>query len=320
MPSGVSFSVAWLLTFTFGQTNIHIRPSKFNTLVSIDTIPNQITKTDSSINAIVHHGLKNSLESSGVRMNIRTNTVKHAENLEKNKQLDTNHLFTLDSSPYFSIFAYRMDVIEDKTKVSIAYVLKEKGRILEEVPASHPFVYIHGYNNIIPGLENALIGKKLGEKFSIAIPASLGYGEYRKDLIFTVPKEELRDVGELWIGMELEMFQEDDIREFQLPDSADEFVNDLNLDDDEGDEADGIYIIKEIYKDSVVVDGNHPFAGKDLVFDVEIVNIEAPSFTELESGFPDKDEDEDYGNSDYNDNFDNRFGDDYGNNENRRWR
>lgn len=200
-----------------------------------------------------------------------------------------------------------MNVIEDKTKVSIAYMLKENGRILEEVQASHPFVYIHGYNNIIPGLENALVGRKIGEKFSVAIPANLGYGEYRKDLILTVPKAELQDVGELWIGMELEMFQENDIREFQLPDTAEEFADDLNLDNDE-DEADGIYTIKEIYKDTVVVDGNHPFAGKNLVFDVEVVDIETPSFTELETGFPDKDEfDEDYDNDGYNDNFNSRF-------------
>ena len=212
-----------------------------------------------------------------------------------------------------------MNVIEDKTKVSIAYVLKEKGKILEEVPPTHPFVYIHGYNNIIPGLEDALTGRKIGEKFSVAIPAALGYGEFRKDLILTVPKVELQDVGELWLGMELEMFQDNDIREFQLPDTAEEFANDLNLDTDENeDEADGVYVIKEINKDTVVVDGNHPFAGKDLVFDVEVVNVETPSFTELESGFPDKDEfDEDYDN---NDNYDDRFGGDYGNNENRRWR
>ena len=108
--------------------------------------------------------------------------------------------------------------IEDKTKVSIAYVLKElSGRILEEVPPSYPFVYIHGYNNIIPGLESALLGRRLGEKFSIKIPSRLGYGEYRKDLVMQVPKDELRDVGELWLGMELEMFQDNDIREFQLP-------------------------------------------------------------------------------------------------------
>ena len=182
-----------------------------------------------------------------------------------------------------------MEVIEDKTKVSIAYTLKETtGRILEEVPASHPFVYIHGYNNIIPGLETALAGRKLGEKFSTEIPCDLGYGAYRNDLVLQVPKAELEDVGELWLGMELEMFMDNDIREFQLPDTADEFCDDLNLNDDE--ESDGIYVVKEIYKDTVLVDGNHPFAGKDLIFEVEVVAIDAPSFTELESGFPDGEE------------------------------
>lgn len=212
-----------------------------------------------------------------------------------------------------------MEVIEDKTKVSIAYVLKENGRILEEVPATHPFVYIHGSNNIIPGLEGALAGRKQGEKFSVAIPAEMAYGNYRNDLVLTVPKEELRDVGELWIGMELEMFQDNDIREFQLPDTADEFVDDLNLDEDE--EADGIYIIKEIYRDTVIVDGNHPFAGKDLVFEVEIVDIELASYTEVETGFPDNDhydDLDDYGS--FNDNYDDRLGGGNFDSNERRWR
>lgn len=197
-----------------------------------------------------------------------------------------------------------MEVIEDRTKVSIAYVLKEKGRILEEIPASYPFVYIHGYNNIIPGLESALAGRKLGEKFSVDIPANLGYGPYRDDLIMKVPKAELQDVGELWLGMELEMFMDNDIREFQLPDTADEFVEDLNLDSDE---SDGIFIVKEIYRDSVLVDGNHPFAGKDLTFEVEVVSIEEPSFTELESGFPDGDDYDDGYDDGYSDRYDEKF-------------
>lgn len=193
-----------------------------------------------------------------------------------------------------------MEVIEDRTKVSIAYVLMEKGRILEEIPASYPFVYIHGYNNIIPGLETALAGRRLGERFSVDIPANLGYGPFREDLIMKVPKEELQDVGELWLGMELEMFMDNDIREFQLPDTADEFFDDLHLDDEE---SDGIFIVKEIYRDSVLVDGNHPFAGKDLTFEIEVVAIEEPSFTELESGFPDSDEYDDG----YEDGYDNRY-------------
>ena len=207
-----------------------------------------------------------------------------------------------------------MVVIQDKMKVSIAYTLREGRRILEEVPASQPFVYIHGYNNIIPGLENALTGRHLGEKFTTFIPAKLGYGEYRQDLILTVPKEELSEIGELWLGMELEMFQDNDIREFQLPDTADEFVDDLNLDDD--DQSDGIYTIKEILEDTVIVDGNHPFAGKDLTFNVEVIDIVESSFTEQESGFPDED---DYDSYDNYDSFDNRGDDNFDSNE-RRWR
>ncbi len=207
-----------------------------------------------------------------------------------------------------------MVVIQDKMKVSIAYTLREGRRILEEVPASQPFVYIHGYNNIIPGLENALTGRHLGEKFTTFIPAKLGYGEYRQDLILTVPKEELSEIGELWLGMELEMFQDNDIREFQLPDTADEFVDDLNLDDD--DQSDGIYTIKEILEDTVIVDGNHPFAGKDLTFNVEVIDITESSFTEQESGFPDEDDYDDY---DSYDSFDNRSDDNFDSNE-RRWR
>ena len=209
-----------------------------------------------------------------------------------------------------------MVVIQDKMKVSIAYTLREGRRILEEVPASQPFVYIHGYNNIIPGLENALTGRHLGEKFTTFIPAKLGYGEYRQDLILTVPKEELSEIGELWLGMELEMYQSNDMREFQLPDTADEFVDDLNLDDDE-DECDGIYTIKEILEDSVIVDGNHPFAGKDLTFNVEVIDITESSFTEQESGFPDED---DYGGYDNYDSYDNRLGDDNFDSNERRWR
>ena len=194
-----------------------------------------------------------------------------------------------------------MEFIEDRTKVSIAYVLLERtGRILEEIPASHPFVYIHGYNNIIPGLEAALAGRRIGEKFTVDIPFDQGYGPYRDDLLLKVPKNELDDIGELWLGMELEMFMDNDIREFQLPDTPDEFIEDLNLDKDE---SDGIYTVKEIYRDSVLVDGNHPFAGKDLTFEVEVVDIEEPSFTELESGFPDQDEYDD----DYEDDFDEKF-------------
>jgi FKBP-type peptidyl-prolyl cis-trans isomerase SlyD len=212
-----------------------------------------------------------------------------------------------------------MEIVQDKLKISIAYTLKERtGKILEEVPANFPFVYIHGYNNIIPGLEDALSGRRLNESFSVDIPFEQGYGPYRPDLVMEVPKEELREVGEIWLGMELEMFMDDDVREFQLPETPDEFVDGLNLDDDG--ESDGINTIKEIKKDTVIVDGNHPFAGKDLTFDVMVVAIEQPSFAELESGFPEGEENFDNGYDDYDD-FNEADGENFdSNNPNRRWR
>lgn len=209
-----------------------------------------------------------------------------------------------------------MEIVQDKLKVSIAYTLMERtGKILEEVPATHPFVYIQGYNNIIPGLENAMLGRHVGEAFTINISAEQGYGLFRQDLILEVPKEELKDVGEIWLGMELEMYQDEDIREFQLPETADEFVAGLNLDSDSDEDEPEIFTIKEIRRHTVIVDGNHPFAGKDLTFDVQVVAVEQPSFTELETGFPDKDEfDEQDGFNEFEDGFDNP------DNFNRRWR
>ena len=97
-----------------------------------------------------------------------------------------------------------MDIVEDKLKISIAYTLKERdGKIIEEVPANKPFVYIHGCNSIIPGLERALAGRHVDEYFTVDIPYSTGYGPYRNDLIIEVPKEELNEIGEIWLGMEL---------------------------------------------------------------------------------------------------------------------
>ena len=117
--------------------------------------------------------------------------------------------------PFIRSFAFLylalMNIVEKDQKISLAYKLKDtNGRVIEEVPPSHPFVYLHGYENIIPGLEEALDGKNLGDKFTISVSYEKGYGAYRQDLVIEVSKEELQDIGEIWIGMELEMFQDED--------------------------------------------------------------------------------------------------------------
>lgn len=177
-------------------------------------------------------------------------------------------------------------------------------KILEEIPESKPFMYIHGFGNIIPGLEHALLNRQVGEKFSVTIGYNEGYGPFRNDLIIEVPKEELQDVGELWIGMELEMYREGDLSDFQVPEYPEDILGPEN--DDNGEQPE-LYTIKEIRENTVVMDGNHPFAGMDLIFEVKVMAIEEPSFTELESGFPDEENDADEGE-----------GEDFDNNR-RRW-
>ncbi|OIP45050.1 MAG: hypothetical protein AUK31_08580 [Fibrobacteres bacterium CG2_30_45_31] len=190
-----------------------------------------------------------------------------------------------------------MNIVEKDQKISLAYKLKDtNGRVIEEVPPSHPFVYVHGYENIIPGLEEALGGKNLGDQFTISVTYEKGYGAYRQDLVIEVSKEELQDIGEIWIGMELEMFQdEDDSLEFSVPEDPKDIYN-----RDESEDGPHVYIVREIKDKTVTLDGNHPFAGMDLLFDVSIINIEPPSITELETGFPDE-PDEDGFEEDFND-------------------
>lgn len=180
-----------------------------------------------------------------------------------------------------------MTNVQDKQKVRIAYIVRDMSRkILEEIPATQPFVYIHGYNNIITGLERALENREVGEKFTVTLAYADAYGPFRNDLIIEVPKEELKDVGELWIGMELEMFREKDLADFQVPEYPEDIIG--NNEQDEEGEGPELYTIKEIRERTVVLDGNHPYAGMDLIFEVTVLSVEEPSFTELESGFPDE--------------------------------
>lgn len=182
-----------------------------------------------------------------------------------------------------------MDTVTRNTKVSIAYRLKDtNGHIIEEMPLAHPFVYVHGYENIIAGLEEALEGRKAGESFTVGVSYEKGYGAYRQDLVIEVAKDELQDIGEIWVGMELEMYREgDDSPEFSVPEDPKDIYGNRDEDDPE------VYVIREIKDKTVTLDGNHPFAGMDLSFEVTVVSVEEPSITELETGFPDESEEDD---------------------------
>ncbi len=151
-----------------------------------------------------------------------------------------------------------MQITKDSV-VSIDYRLHlGDGKIIEESEQDDPLVYLHGYEEIVPGLEKALEGKKAGESLKVQVSAEEGYGEYDPDGVEEVPREDFPADLELEAG------------------------GIISATDDEGDEVD--FLVKEVRPNTVVVDFNHPLAGKTLHFEVKVREVRAATEEELEHG------------------------------------
>ena len=150
--------------------------------------------------------------------------------------------------------------IDADSVVTIHYTLKnDEGQILDSSDGRSPLAYLHGHSNIVPGLENALVGQKVGAKMNISVPPAEGYGERTGPGPQQVKKKEFgKDADKLAEGM---------------PISAEA--------------SDGTRVtlwITKVEGSWVHVDTNHPLAGQTLNFDVEIVDIRAASAEELSHG------------------------------------
>ena len=86
--------------------------------------------------------------------------------------------------------------------VSLAYQVRtEDGVLVDESPVSAPLDYLHGHGSLISGLENALDGHEVGDKFDVAVGANDAYGQYDENLVQRVPKDVFMGVDELQVGM-----------------------------------------------------------------------------------------------------------------------
>ena len=142
--------------------------------------------------------------------------------------------------------------------VSIHYTLtNDEGDVLDSSKGQEPLAYLHGFGNIISGLENALDGRALGDKFTVAIAPAEGYGERDNEMVQSVPKSSFQGVDEILPGMQFQA---------QSPDGM-QLVTVIDVDGDE-----------------VILDGNHPMAGMTLNFDVEVTEIRDATAEELEHG------------------------------------
>jgi FKBP-type peptidyl-prolyl cis-trans isomerase SlyD len=127
---------------------------------------------------------------------------------------------------------------------------------LESSEGREPMAVLVGHGNIIPGLEDAMSGREAGEKFGVDVPAAQAYGERRDGLAQRVPKKHF---GERRLS------------------PGDQVLLNTNF----GQRA---VTIRKVGMTVVDVDLNHPMAGKDLHFDVEIVEVREATPGEIEHG------------------------------------
>lgn len=142
--------------------------------------------------------------------------------------------------------------------VSIHYTLtSDSGETIDSSAGSEPLAYLHGRGNLIPGLESALVGKQAGDKVQVKVAPADGYGEYDKGLLQNVPRRSFKGVGNVQVGMQFQV---------QSP------------------QGQRTVTVTRVAGDMVTVDGNHPLAGQNLNFDVEITEVRVASEEELEHG------------------------------------
>jgi FKBP-type peptidyl-prolyl cis-trans isomerase SlyD len=150
-----------------------------------------------------------------------------------------------------------MNIAKDQV-VSINYTLTDvNGQVLDSSQETGPLSYLHGNDNIIPGLEKALEGKTEGATLKVSVPAAEAYGLRDEQLVINVPKSQFQDAGTVEEGMQFEAETSDGSR---------------------------IVTVTKVEGDMVTIDANHPLAGMDLNFDVQVVGIRAATEEELEHG------------------------------------
>jgi len=146
------------------------------------------------------------------------------------------------------------------TVVSFNYILTDdSGAVIDSSEGGAPLQYLHGYDNIIPGLESALEGAEQGYKATVVVEPADGYGEMDGEAIFEVERDKFPEEMDIFPGMQ--------------------FVGETQ-------NGDVPLTVVEVKEGAVIVDANHPLAGERLHFDVEVVDVRPASNEELAAGYP----------------------------------
>ncbi len=150
-------------------------------------------------------------------------------------------------------------IVQDNMVVTIAYTLKDAdGDIIDSSEEHGDFPYLHGFENIVPGLEKALAGHKVGDTVHATVQPEEGYGKRDESLVITVPRSQMPDDEELELGME------------------------FHAEDKDG----GVQhvTIVDLTESEVTLDGNHELADQVLNFTVTINGIREAQPEEIDHG------------------------------------
>jgi len=149
-------------------------------------------------------------------------------------------------------------IISDDSVVTFHYKLRDDtGTFNESSEDGSPVVYMHGHNNIVPGLEKELAGKKSGDKLTATVTPEEGYGQRNENAVQRVPLKHLATKGPIAVGQMVVVNTREGGRQGRVLK-----VGHFNVD----------------------LDLNHPLAGRTLTFDIEIVEVRVATEQELTHG------------------------------------
>ncbi|UUO24578.1 peptidylprolyl isomerase [Colwellia sp. M166] len=150
-----------------------------------------------------------------------------------------------------------MKITDDKVVVLHYAVSDNEDTLIDSSYDHSPLSVIQGSHYLIPGLEEALVEHQAGDKFEVEVSAENAYGQREDGFVQTVPKDMFGGIEDLAVGSQ------------------------LRATTDEGEQT---VIVIDVTEDDITVDGNHPLAGIDLKFDVEILAVRDATEEELAHG------------------------------------
>ncbi|MBO7638384.1 MAG: peptidylprolyl isomerase, partial [Treponema sp.] len=137
--------------------------------------------------------------------------------------------------------------IEKDRVVTIHYILKgDDGKVIDDSTQSEPFTFLQGSHHILPKLEEALEGKETGDKITADLKPEDAYGEYDPSLVVKMKRDNFEVEGDIQVGSQFHGM---------------------------GPNGPCIVTVKEVKGDDITVDANHDLAGKNLHFEVTVVEV-----------------------------------------------